>query len=136
MEEKGTSLLAIASLAFSCLGALATGGFAVLGVVFGFLAMYQEKKGKYAGRSLAQAGVIVGAGVLLIWLVKWGGDFTQVILAALSRLADLTQNAPWIPGGFVIGVLGLALLIRMFETIAKKKDARLLNRLLAQNRKR
>ncbi|MBK1881463.1 DUF4190 domain-containing protein [Luteolibacter pohnpeiensis] len=71
MAQKEISPLAIAALAFSCLGALASAPYAILGVVCGFVAKSQAQKGKCSGGALAQSGIVVGFAVLAICLVKW-----------------------------------------------------------------
>jgi hypothetical protein len=60
--------MAIASLACS-LGALLCGISAVLGIVFGHIALSQIKRTGQGGRGLAIAGLIIGYLLLLLTIV-------------------------------------------------------------------
>ncbi len=64
---QGTSGLAIASLVCSLVGFLLCGVPAILGIIFGGVALSQTKNNARPGQGLALAGVIVGVVVVLFW---------------------------------------------------------------------
>ncbi len=68
---QGTSGLAIASLVCSLVGLFLCGLPAVLGVIFGGVALGQTKDNARPGRGLAMAGLIVGILVVLLWGALW-----------------------------------------------------------------
>ena len=69
--QQGTSGLAIASLVCSLVGLLFCGLPAILGVIFGGVAMSQTKDNARPGRGLAMAGLIVGILAVLVWAALW-----------------------------------------------------------------
>lgn len=66
----GTNGMAIASLACSVVGAFLCGIGSIVGIVLGVIALNQIKQTGQGGRSLALAGIIVGA-VALVAGVIW-----------------------------------------------------------------
>ena len=68
---QGTSGLAIASLVCSIVGFFLCGVPAILGVIFGGVALGQTKDNARRGRGLAMAGLIVGILVVLLWGALW-----------------------------------------------------------------
>jgi hypothetical protein len=130
MNRKETSPLAIASLAFSCLGALTMGILCIPGIVCGILAKGQVRRGEYGGHSLAQAGIIVGIAVLIMW-----GTLPALFLGG-SAIRFFVLEQPWIGAIAFSIILILGLLPFAFTSIAKRKDNRALNRLMDQNRHR
>lgn len=130
MDTKEIAPLAIASLAFSCLGALTLGVLAVPGIICGQIAKKQVRNGQYSGHSLAQAGVIVGIAVLVLWLAVPALFFGSVGIFALMA------NAPWIAAAAFGIVVFLALLPFAFTSIAKRRDARSFQRIVGENKAR
>lgn len=130
MNSKETSPLAIASLAFSCLGALTAGILAIPGIVCGHLAKKQIDRGEYEGRSLAQAGIIVGIAVLVLWIA------VPLVLLGGMGLVALAFHSPE-AAACVFGILlFLALLPVAFTGFAKRRDTRSLRRLVETNQRR
>lgn len=130
MNRKETSPLAIASLAFSCLGALTLGILCIPGIVCGSLAKAQVRRGEYAGHSLAQAGIIVGIAVLILWIT------VPALFFGGLAIRFLVMEQPWVGAIAFSIVLLLSLLPFAFTSMAKHQDTRALNRLMAQNRHR
>lgn len=128
--NKEISPLAIASLAFSCMGALTLGILSIPGIICGMLAKAQVRRGEYGGHSLAQAGVIVGVVVLALWVV-----IPALILGGFLLRVFAGDN-PWIGfAGFSILIL-LALFPFIFAMIARHRESTLMRRMIAQNRDR
>lgn len=128
--QKETSPLAIASLAFSCLGALSLGILCIPGIICGSLAKAQVRRGEYSGQSLAQAGIIVGIAVLILWISIPALFFGSFVFRFL--LID----QPWIGALAFCVIILLALLPLAFTSMARRKDSRSLGRLVTQNRNR
>lgn len=128
--QKETSPLAIASLAFSCLGALTLGILCIPGIICGSLAKAQVRRGEYSGQSLAQAGIIVGIAVLILWIAIPALFFGSFVFRFL--LID----QPWIGALAFCVIILLALLPLAFTSMARRKDSRSLGRLVTQNRNR
>ena len=130
MNHKETSPLAIASLAFSCLGALTMGILCIPGIVCGTLAKAQVRRGEYAGYPLAQAGIIVGIAVLILWVTL------PALFFGGAAIRFLVVEQPWIGAIAFSIILLLGLFPFAFTSMAKRKDSRALTRLMAQNRHR
>lgn len=130
MNQKETSPLAIASLAFSCLGAVTAGILAIPGIVCGCMAKRQVERGEYEGRSLAQAGIIVGIAVLVLWIA------VPVLLFGGIGLLALAFHSPW-TAACVFGILlFLTLLPLAFTGMAKRRDTRSMRKLVETNQRR
>ena len=69
--QQGTSGLAVASLVCSLVGIFLCGVPAILGVIFGGIALGQTKDNARPGRGLAMAGLIIGILVVLAWGALW-----------------------------------------------------------------
>ncbi len=130
MNPKETSPLAIASLAFSCLGALTAGILAIPGIVCGCMAKKQIERGVYEGRSLAQAGIIVGIAVLVLWIA------VPIMLFGGIGLLALAFHSPWTAAGVFGILLVLTLLPLALTGMAKRRDAKSLRSLVETNRMR
>jgi hypothetical protein len=130
MDSKEVSPLAIASLAFSCLGALTLGILAIPGIICGQIAKKQVRNGQYSGHSLAQAGVIVGVAVLVLWLA------VPALLFGAAGIIAFVAYVPWIAAVAFGIVLFLALLPFAFTSIAKRRDTRSLQRIVGENKAR
>jgi hypothetical protein len=130
MNRKETSPLAIASLAFSCLGALTLGILCVPGIVCGTLAKKQIRRGEYAGYSLAQAGIIVGIAILILWVT-----IPALFLGGVAVRFFVIEQ-PWIGAIAFSIILLLGLLPLAFTSMAKRKDTKALSRLMEKNRHR
>lgn len=130
MNEKETSPLAIASLAFSCLGALTFGILCIPGIICGCIAKGQVRRGEYGGQSLAQAGVIVGTAVLILWLA------IPLLLFGSIVMLFLGQQSPWVAAAVFAILLILGLLPFAFSSMAKRRDSRSWSRLVSENRNR
>ena len=120
MKPPETSPLAIASLAFSCLGIFSFGLLAVPGIICGMIARRQVSQGRYSGGSLAGAGVIVGAGVLLL--------FASLAVACLLATSNHLYRTLLIHSEMLImtgaGVLSLMVLILFFiRELARRRTA-------------
>lgn len=63
--------MAVASLICSLAGILMCGVPAVLGVIFGRIALRQTRDNARPGRGLAMAGTIVGVVVVVVWTALW-----------------------------------------------------------------
>jgi len=130
MKTNETSPLAIASLALSCLGVLTAGILAIPGIVCGHLAKKQVRRGEYVGHSLAQAGIVVGIAVLILWVAV-----PMLIFGGVGLFALAAYN-PWITAGLLILIVLLALLPLAFTSMARRRDCRSLHRLVDENRRR
>lgn len=130
MKPKETSPLAIASLAFSCLGALTLGLLAIPGIVCGCLARNQADRGEYEGRSLAQAGIIVGIAVLIVWLAL------PMVIFGGAGAVFLAVQSPWVAAGIFAVMILLALMPLAFTNLVRHRDSTSLRRLVDQNRSR
>lgn len=130
MDTKEIAPLAIASLAFSCLGVLTLGILAVPGIICGQIAKKQVRNGRYSGHSLAQAGVIVGIAVLVLWLA------VPALLFGVVGIFALLANVPWIAAAASGIVLFLALLPFAFTSISKSRDTRSLRKIVGENKAR
>jgi len=130
METKETSPLAIASLAFSCLGALTLGILTMPWIICGVIAKNQIRRGEYSGGSLAQAGIIVGVAILILYILipilLFGGIG---IIALAARNLELT-----------IGVTGVLIMLTilpfLFTGMSRRREARKLRELIEINRSR
>ncbi|MFS8101329.1 DUF4190 domain-containing protein [Lentzea alba] len=60
---------AILALVLSCVGFVTCGITAIVGVIFGHIAMGKIKRGEEDGRGLALAGLIVGYVVIVGWVL-------------------------------------------------------------------
>lgn len=130
MNDKEISPLAIASLSFSCLGALTLGILAIPGIICGHLAKKQVRLGLYSGHSLAQAGMIVGFAVLILWLV-----IPLLVFGGIGIVA-LIVNRPLISALIFVTLILLALLPFAFLKLAKQKDRKSLSRIVSENKDR
>ncbi|RYD47142.1 MAG: DUF4190 domain-containing protein [Verrucomicrobiaceae bacterium] len=130
MNPKETSPLAIASLAFSCLGALTAGILAIPGIICGCMAKSQIDRGEYEGRSLAQAGIIVGIAVLVLWIAV-----PLLVFGGIGFLA-LAFHSPEV-AACVFGILLFMILLPWaFMGMGKRRDARSLRKLVQSNQRR
>lgn len=139
MNAKQTSPLAIASLAFSCLGALSLGILAIPGIICGLLAKDQIRRGDYSGNSMAmaQAGVLVGAIVLFVWIFITG-VVTSTLAGLFGRKGffSVMGDHPEL----AIAVAGMLFLVALFPFVftglAKRRDSRSLRKVVAENQMR
>lgn len=72
--------MAVASLVCSLVGLLLCFP-AILGIVFGHIALSKAKRGEAGGQGMAQAGMIVGYVVTAVWLIPVILWFVLVVLA-------------------------------------------------------
>jgi hypothetical protein len=63
---------AILSLVLSCVGLVTCGITAIIGVIFGHIAMGKIKRGEEEGHGMAMAGLIVGYFIIGGWLLYFG----------------------------------------------------------------
>ena len=135
-----TSPLAIASLAFSCLGAITMGILTIPGIICGVLAKRQIQRGEYTGRPLAQAGIIVGTAVLLLYLavplILISTIAAPLAIRSMGSLAGLSRENL----GVLIGLAGvLAVLVALpfvFTHAARHREKHALRKVVAMNRTR
>ncbi|SEQ13198.1 protein of unknown function [Lentzea xinjiangensis] len=73
---------AILALVLSCVGFVTCGVTAIVGVIFGHIAMGRIKRGEEEGRGMALAGIIVGYVVIAGWLLYLAIIIIAVIAAA------------------------------------------------------
>ena len=135
-----TSPLAIASLAFSCLGAVTMGILTIPGIICGVLAKRQIQRGESTGRPLAQAGIIVGTAVLLLYLA------VPLILISTIAAPLAIRSMGSLDGvarenlGALIGLAGvLAVLVALpfvFTQAARHREKHALRKVIAVNRTR
>ncbi len=74
---------AILALVLSCVGLATCGVTAIVGVIFGHIAMGRIKRGEEDGRGMALAGVIVGYVVIAGWLL-----YLAIIIIAIVAAAN------------------------------------------------
>ena len=74
---------AILALVLSCVGLATCGVTAIVGVIFGHIAMGKIKRGEEDGRGLALAGVIIGYIVIAGWLL-----YAAIIIIAIIAAAN------------------------------------------------
>lgn len=67
-QQPGTNTLAISSLVASCLGLFCFIG-GIIGIVLGSMALSQIKQRREGGYGLAVSGIVIGAAVVVIYLV-------------------------------------------------------------------
>ncbi|MUM16584.1 DUF4190 domain-containing protein [Mycobacterium sp. CBMA271] len=68
-QTSGTNGLAIASLVASILGIFTCGLGSIAGVIMGFIALGQLKTSQQEGKGLAITGIVIGAALILFWLL-------------------------------------------------------------------
>lgn len=73
---------AILALVLSCVGLATCGVTAIVGVIFGHIAMGRIKRGEEDGRGMALAGVIIGYVVIVGWLLYLAIIIIAIIAAA------------------------------------------------------
>ncbi|WP_439663341.1 DUF4190 domain-containing protein [Lentzea sp. HUAS TT2] len=73
---------AILSLVLSCVGFVTCGITAIVGVIFGHIAMGKIKRGEEEGHGMAMAGLIVGYFVIGGWLLYFAFIIIAIIAAA------------------------------------------------------
>jgi hypothetical protein len=73
---------AILSLVLSCVGFVTCGVTAIVGVIFGHIAMGKIKRGEEEGHGMAMAGLIVGYFVIGGWLLYFAFIVIAIIAAA------------------------------------------------------
>jgi hypothetical protein len=73
---------AILALVLSCVGLATCGVTAIVGVIFGHIAMGRIKRGEEDGRGMALAGVIIGYVVIAGWLLYLAIIIIAIIAAA------------------------------------------------------
>ena len=73
---------AILSLVLSCVGFLTCGITAIVGVIFGHIAMGKIKRGEEDGHGMAVAGLIVGYFVIAGWVLYFAFIIIAIIAAA------------------------------------------------------
>lgn len=74
---------AILALVLSCVGLATCGVTAIVGVIFGHIAMGRIKRGEEDGRGMALAGVIIGYVVIVGWLL-----YAAIIVIAIIAAAN------------------------------------------------
>lgn len=74
---------AILALVLSCIGLATCGVTAIVGVIFGHIAMGRIKRGEEDGRGMALAGVIIGYVVIVGWVL-----YAAIILIAIIAAAN------------------------------------------------
>ena len=74
---------AILALVLSCVGLATCGVTAIVGVIFGHIAMGRIKRGEEDGRGMALAGVIIGYVVIVGWVL-----YAAIILIAIIAAAN------------------------------------------------
>ena len=79
-QPVGTNGLAIGALIASCIGLFTCGIGSIIGMALGFVALGQIKRTGQEGRGLAIAGLVVGAGLLVVWVLY----FLFLVLVAAS----------------------------------------------------
>ncbi|MER6666501.1 DUF4190 domain-containing protein [Amycolatopsis japonica] len=72
--------MAVASLVCSLIGLLMCFP-AILGIIFGHIALSKAKRGEAGGQGMAQAGMIIGYVVTALWLIPVILWFVFVVLA-------------------------------------------------------
>ncbi|MEV6713268.1 DUF4190 domain-containing protein [Lentzea sp. NPDC051208] len=75
---------AILSLVLSCVGFVTCGITAIVGVIFGHIAMGKIKRGEEEGHGMAMAGLIVGYFVIVGWVLYFAFIIIAIIAAANS----------------------------------------------------
>ncbi|GAA3630237.1 uncharacterized protein DUF4190 [Lentzea atacamensis] len=73
---------AILALVLSCVGFVTCGVTAIVGVIFGHIAMGKIRRGEEDGRGLALAGLIVGYVVIAGWVLYLAIVIIAIIAAA------------------------------------------------------
>lgn len=73
---------AIISLVLSCVGFVTCGVTAIIGVIFGHIAMGKIKRGEEEGHGMAVAGLIIGYVVIAGWLLYAAFIIIAIIAAA------------------------------------------------------
>lgn len=74
---------AILALVLSCVGLATCGVTAIVGVIFGHIAMGKIKRGEEDGRGMALAGIIVGYVVIAGWVL-----YAAIIIIAIIAAAN------------------------------------------------
>lgn len=77
---------AILALVLSCVGFVSCGVTAIVGVVFGHIAMGKIKRGEEEGHGLAMAGLVVGYLVIAGWLAY----FAIIVIAIIAGVNSST----------------------------------------------
>ena len=67
----GTNAFAVASLVCSLFGWVCLFIGAIIGVIFGFVALSQIKRTGQRGRGMAIAGIVIGAILLVVGIALW-----------------------------------------------------------------
>lgn len=73
---------AILALVLSCVGFVTCGITAIVGVIFGHIAMGKIKRGEEDGRGLALAGLIIGYVVIAGWVLYFAFIIIMIAVAA------------------------------------------------------
>ena len=95
-QSASTNALAVASLVCSLFGWVCLFIGALLGVIFGFIALAQIKRTGQRGRGMAIAGIVIGAVLIVLGIALW-------TLAAPARHAPSTDSS----GPAVVQILEL-----------------------------
>lgn len=74
---------AILALVLSCVGLATCGVTAIVGVIFGHIALGKIRRGEEDGRSMALAGVIIGYVFIVGWLL-----YAAIIVIAIIAAAN------------------------------------------------
>jgi Domain of unknown function (DUF4190) len=85
-QSASTNALAVASLVCSLFGWVCLFIGALLGVIFGFIALAQIKRTGQRGRGMAIAGIVIGAVLIVLGITLW-------TLAAPARQAPSTDSS-------------------------------------------
>jgi hypothetical protein len=97
LPSPGTNAMAVASLVCSLFGWICLFIGALLGVIFGFVALSQIKRSGQRGRGMAIAGIIIGSVLLVLGIALW-------TLAAIFRH---TPNTDYSSAPAVVQVVAL-----------------------------
>ena len=73
---------AILALVLSCVGFVTCGITAIVGIIFGHIAMGKIKRGEEDGRGLALAGLIIGYVVIAGWVLYFAIILIAIIAAS------------------------------------------------------
>ncbi|MEV4241518.1 MULTISPECIES: DUF4190 domain-containing protein [unclassified Nocardia] len=68
-QAQGNNGLAIGSLIASIIGLCSCGIGAIVGIILGVIALNQIKESGQGGRGMALAGIWIGAGAIVLWIV-------------------------------------------------------------------
>ncbi|MCW2661515.1 MAG: hypothetical protein JWP83_2667 [Mycobacterium sp.] len=87
-QSPGTNAMAIASLVCSLFGWVCLFIGALLGVIFGFVALSQIKRTGQRGRGMAIAGIVIGSVLLVLGIALW------TLAAIFSHTPSMDSGEP------------------------------------------